>query len=361
MKSRREFPEPITRIEPMNRNDDRDFVSLSSPKGGEGRGEEVSGLKGKLIGCWMFDVGCSMFSGFMVRWYLGNTERSLGLALPSVIHCCHGTMNGASFAEIGARNLFRVFLSIQSFRHRPCPNKGLKARHIKARAEGPGTSRRLSVSPVRVPQNPPILPIPFRPLRSLYRFDTHAITKSEKEGKKGSMKETRNQPQIRTDAPRPRAPHDYRRIPFHKSAHSAAFWRHQRCRGYQPRVARVCEGYPGFGLHSTHHFRAQRGACPAIASERRRKRSEYLPVFGSMLACVKDSTNTLERRVPLGLPHPSDFGANTINCGVTVRDFLPTYSTLFGGLHPSPWSLRKIKYYQTNPFSFSPTPYPSTT
>jgi len=41
-----------------------------------------------------------------------------------------------------------------------------------------------------------------------------------------------------------------------------------------PAVARVFEGHPGCNW-SNDHFRAQRGACPALASERRRKR-EYL-------------------------------------------------------------------------------------
>ena len=58
-------PKPITRIEPMNRNNDCDSVSLSSPKGGEGWGlsrhsfcatadEEAFMAQGEIY--WMFDV-----------------------------------------------------------------------------------------------------------------------------------------------------------------------------------------------------------------------------------------------------------------------------------------------------------------
>jgi len=56
-------PKPVTRIEPLHRHDARDSVSLSSPKGGEGWGEEASGLRGKFH--WMLDVGRSMFPRFM--------------------------------------------------------------------------------------------------------------------------------------------------------------------------------------------------------------------------------------------------------------------------------------------------------
>jgi len=59
----------------MNRNDDGDSVSFSSPKRGEGRDEEDSRHTGKFIGCSMLDVGGlvapksdeggSMFPGFV--------------------------------------------------------------------------------------------------------------------------------------------------------------------------------------------------------------------------------------------------------------------------------------------------------
>ena len=42
---------PVARFEPLNRNNDRGSVSLSSPKGGEGGGEEVLGFRGNHIGC----------------------------------------------------------------------------------------------------------------------------------------------------------------------------------------------------------------------------------------------------------------------------------------------------------------------
>jgi len=54
-------PKPIARLEPLNRNNDRGSVSLSSPKGGEGWGEEALGFKGNLIGCSALNVRCSMF------------------------------------------------------------------------------------------------------------------------------------------------------------------------------------------------------------------------------------------------------------------------------------------------------------
>jgi hypothetical protein len=47
------------RIEPMNLDTTTASVSLSSPKGGEGWGEEGSGLKGKFH--WFFGVRRSMF------------------------------------------------------------------------------------------------------------------------------------------------------------------------------------------------------------------------------------------------------------------------------------------------------------
>ena len=47
-------PKPIARIQPLNCDNDRDSVSLSSPKGGEGWGEEALRAQGKMH--WMFDV-----------------------------------------------------------------------------------------------------------------------------------------------------------------------------------------------------------------------------------------------------------------------------------------------------------------
>ena len=44
-------------MEPMNHNVDHDSVSLSSPKGGEGRGEEALRVHGEIH--WVLDVRCS--------------------------------------------------------------------------------------------------------------------------------------------------------------------------------------------------------------------------------------------------------------------------------------------------------------
>jgi chondroitinase B-like protein len=60
----------------MNRETAQDSVSLSSPKGGEGWGEEVSGLRGKLH--WMFDVGRSVFD---VPRFMASPPSALRLIL----------------------------------------------------------------------------------------------------------------------------------------------------------------------------------------------------------------------------------------------------------------------------------------
>ena len=106
---RENSPQPVARIEPLNRNDDCDSVSLSSPKGGLeslgkqrkesaesggplraeragaseslGRGEEAFRVPGKFIECWMLDVRCSMFPGS--SWG-GAPNCSRGAALPNI-------------------------------------------------------------------------------------------------------------------------------------------------------------------------------------------------------------------------------------------------------------------------------------
>jgi hypothetical protein len=59
----------------------------------------------------------------------------------------------------------------------------------------------------------------------------------------------------------------------------------KRCRGNEPGVARFREGYPGWIIHSTHHFRAQRG-----------EQSEYLLVL-SAADYVTNFANTPLRKI----------------------------------------------------------------
>src|SRR4051812_36058341 len=56
-------PKPVARLEPLNRDTLKTSVSLSSPKGGEGWGEEASGFMGKDLDVRrsVFDVRCSQF------------------------------------------------------------------------------------------------------------------------------------------------------------------------------------------------------------------------------------------------------------------------------------------------------------
>jgi hypothetical protein len=128
-----------------------------------------------------------------VRWCSGNRGRSFGF--PS------GNLFWQSLAMVSKRQIenpiaFRTIhclSAVQSLWQDSRQNAGLKARNVKARAEGPGRFRGFFASPVRAPQimtpSEPSIPLwPFRSFPSLPSFcpfDTHVITESEKEGTKG--------------------------------------------------------------------------------------------------------------------------------------------------------------------------------